>query len=222
MTNQGIVYMKEDRRVYMGKTGDMLVNRLGFTTIKEAAIAQRVASQNSVIVASIESVDVAATGVAVIEKRRTVHPAAGSPYQRPSGDARVPATQSRTQPPHFGPTDFILFATPTPAPGPPAIQNHSAPQPEPAPPATVLVPSTPSPMDEDMTTHVKEPRSRRTKTWSNWQLAAREKLRTGGSGNLLMMEFKSLINPTVWNWLWDDKDAIISYVWEDEFVTVFR
>ena len=84
--------MKEDRRVYMGKTVDTLVNRLGFTTIKEAAIAQRVASQNSVIVASIESVDVAATGVAVAEKQRTVHPVAGSPYQRQSGDARVPAT----------------------------------------------------------------------------------------------------------------------------------
>ena len=52
----------------MGKTGDTLVNRLGFTSIKEAAIAQRVASENSVIVASIESVNVAATGVAVTEK----------------------------------------------------------------------------------------------------------------------------------------------------------
>ena len=92
MTNQGIVHMKEDRRVYMGKTGDTLVNRLGFTTIKEAAMAQHVASQNSVIVASNEIVDVAATGVAVAEKRRTVHLAAGSPYQRPSGYARVPAT----------------------------------------------------------------------------------------------------------------------------------
>ena len=37
-----------------------------------------------------------------------------------------------------------------------------------------------------------------------------------------MMEFKSLVNPTVWNWLWDDKDAMISYVGEDDFVTVFR
>ena len=37
-----------------------------------------------------------------------------------------------------------------------------------------------------------------------------------------MMEFKSLINPTVWNWLWDDKDAMISYVGEDNFITIFR
>ena len=82
--------MKKDRWVYMGKTGDMLVNRLACTTIKEAAIAQRMASQNSVIVAYIESVS--AIDVAVAEKRRMVDPAAGSPYQRPSGDARVPAT----------------------------------------------------------------------------------------------------------------------------------
>ena len=77
--------MKEDRRVYMGKTGDMLVNRLGFTTIKDAAIAQRVASQNSVIVASIETVDVAATGVAVAEKRRTVHPQQDHPIKDLAG-----------------------------------------------------------------------------------------------------------------------------------------
>ena len=82
MTNQGIVHMKKDRHVYMGKTGDTLFNRLGFTTIKEAAIAQRVASQNSVIVASIECESI--TEVTVAEKRRTVHPAGGSPYQRRS------------------------------------------------------------------------------------------------------------------------------------------
>ena len=58
--------MKEDRRVYMGKTGDILVYRLGFITIKEGAIAQCVATQNSiVIVASIETLDVSTTDVAV-------------------------------------------------------------------------------------------------------------------------------------------------------------
>ena len=77
----------------MGKMVDTLVNKLGFTTIKEAAIAQPVASQNSVIVTCIESVDVAATGVAVAEKRSTVHPVAGSLYQKPSGDVQVPATR---------------------------------------------------------------------------------------------------------------------------------
>ena len=37
-----------------------------------------------------------------------------------------------------------------------------------------------------------------------------------------MMEIRSLMNPTVWNWLWDDREAVISYVGEDESISVFR
>ena len=37
-----------------------------------------------------------------------------------------------------------------------------------------------------------------------------------------MMEFKSLVNPPVWNGVWEDKGAVISYVGEDDFVTVNR
>ena len=70
MTNQGIVHMKEDRKVYMRKTGDILVNRVGLSTIKEAAIVQHVATQHStVIVDLIRRLDVSATDVAVAEKR---------------------------------------------------------------------------------------------------------------------------------------------------------
>ena len=195
----------------MGKTGDILVNRLGFTTIKEAAIAQCVATQSStVIVASIETLDVCTTDVAVTEKRRTVHPAAPSPYTRPkapSGDARiVRVTRGQTLPPHnFRPTSHIPFTTSTPAPAPPAI---------------VFVPSTPKEEDIVAPDHIEEHRTPRRKTWSNCQLAARDKLRAGGLGNLVMMEFKSLINPSVWNWVWEDKEAVVSYIGEDDFVTV--
>ena len=189
-----------------------MVNRLDFTTIKEAAIAKHVATQNStVIVASIETFDVSTTDVAVAEKCRTVHPAAPSPYARPnapSGDARIPrVTRGQTQPPHnFGSTSQFPFATPTPARAPP--------------PAIVLVPSTHMDVDTVPPDHIKEPRTRRQKTWRNWQLAARDKLCASGPGNLLMMEFKSLIDTSVWNWVWEDTEAVVSYIGEDNFVTV--
>ena len=51
-------------------------------------------------------------------------------------------------------------------------------------------------------------RERRPKVWTNWELGAREKLRSRGPQDLTMMEIQSLINPTVWNWLWDHKDAV--------------
>ena len=57
--------------------------------------------------------------------------------------------------------------------------------------------------------------------WSNWLLATSEKLHRVRLGSLLMMEFKSLVNPTVWNFLWHDKDKLVSYIWEDESVTIF-
>ena len=206
--------MKEDRRVYMGRSGDVRVNRLGFATIREAALAaqpQLAAISSAILVNSIE------TGgqVAVAEKKRTVQPAARTPYMRPSGDARV-TTRSQTQPPtqvqpphNFGPTSFIPFG--------PAHNIPATPTP-PMEPIT-LVPDTPI---EDTTPPPREPKTRKPKPWNNWQLAAREKLRAGGSGSLLMMEFKSLVNPSVWNWLWEDKESVVSYVGEDEEVSVYR
>ena len=76
--------MKEDRRVYMGRSGDVLVNRLGFATIREAALAGQLhpaATSSAILVHSIETVG----QVAAAEKKRTVQPAARTPYMRPSG-----------------------------------------------------------------------------------------------------------------------------------------
>ena len=36
------------------------------------------------------------------------------------------------------------------------------------------------------------------------------------------MEFKPLINPSLWNWVWEDKEAVVSYIVKDDFVTVYR
>ena len=47
--------MKEDRCIYIGKTGNTQLNKLGFPTIKELAIGQHVAPKNSLIIASIDS-----------------------------------------------------------------------------------------------------------------------------------------------------------------------
>ena len=51
--------MKEDRQVYIGRSGDVLVHRLCFATIREAALAaqpQPVATSSAIIVNSIETV----------------------------------------------------------------------------------------------------------------------------------------------------------------------
>jgi hypothetical protein len=65
------------------------------------------------------------------------------------------------------------------------------------------------------------PRERRAKVWNNWQLTAREKLRLRGPSDLSLMEFKSLVNPGVWNWLWDDREPnIVNYIGEDDDVTI--
>ena len=69
---------------------------------------------------------------------------------------------------------------------------------------------------------MKELRQRRVKNWNNWQLSARDKLRTKGPGDLLPMEFKSLINPSIWNWVWDDRETVVSYVGEEEYLSVYR
>ena len=58
--------------------------------------------------------------------------------------------------------------------------------------------------------------------WTNWQISAREKLRIRGPQDLTMMEIRSLMNPRVWNWLWDNKDAMVSYIGEDETISMYR
>ena len=30
-----------------------------------------------------------------------------------------------------------------------------------------------------------------------------------------MMEVRSLVNPTTWNWLWDDRDVVANYIGGD-------
>ena len=72
------------------------------------------------------------------------------------------------------------------------------------------------------TQNAKIPQESKAKVWTNWQIGAREKLRSRGPHDLTMMEIRSLINPTVWNWLWDDKDAVVSYTREDETIFVYR
>ena len=75
---------------------------------------------------------------------------------------------------------------------------------------------------ETQTQNARVPREKRGKVWTNWQLGAREKLRIRGPPDLTMMEIRSLMNPTVWNWLLDDKDAVVSYIGEDEPIPVYR
>ena len=86
----------------------------------------------------------------------------------------------------------------------------------------MLVPSTPIGEDNVAPDHIKESCTSRQKTCTNWQLEARDKLRAGRPGNLLKMEFKSLINLSMWDWVWEDKEAIVSYIGEDNFLPVYR
>ena len=37
-----------------------------------------------------------------------------------------------------------------------------------------------------------------------------------------MMESKSMINPSVWNWVWKNKEAVVSFIGEDDFVTIYH
>jgi hypothetical protein len=210
----------------MGRTSDIPVNRLGHNTIKEAALAQHDQSQQSQpraqTVTSIECLnsieaygEVSAADVDAAEKRKSVHPASQTPYKRQAvNDFRAPVTRSQTQPPasFVPPATFIPFVPTIPATMPTA-------------PLIQIPPSAQMEEDDDAVIEMnapKEPRIRKAKTWSNWQLSARDKLRTGGPGDLQMMEFKSLLNPSIWNWVWDDKDTIVNYVGEDEVVSVYR
>ena len=79
----------------MGRTSDIPVNRLGYTTIKEAALAQYDQSQSQnqpytqQAVTSIECLnlievygEVPAADVDAVEKRKSVYPASQTPYKR--------------------------------------------------------------------------------------------------------------------------------------------
>ena len=75
---------------------------------------------------------------------------------------------------------------------------------------------------ETQTQTTKVPRERRAKVWTNWQLGTRKQLHSRWPQDLTMMEIRSLMNPTVSYWLWDDKDAVVSYIGEDETISVYR
>lgn len=178
MTNRGIVHTKPDRHIYVGRTSNVPVNRIGYPTMKDAAVAQNQAmnqqaqtqTQASGAISSIEVYgEVSAADVDAAEKRKTVHPATHTPYKRQAmnNDFRAPVTRSQTQPPSnfVPPATFIPFV-PTPAAVPAAA------------PSGIMED------DTDMPEIIKEPRIRKVKQWSNWQLSARDKLRTGGPGDL--------------------------------------
>ena len=259
MIQKGIVHQKGDRKIYLGRTGDTLVNRLGFRTIAEAAMAAHNSrapynnNQNGPAPAPVTSIvayrpnpymaEVAEpapinsiyatvgalgyTDVDAAEKRKAVQPAAPQKRQAMEGAFQPRVTRSQTVPP---PTTL----QPPAAVPPPITITPPTPAPHRYPFSTVHPPTTFPPVDlttdismEDgeTQTNTHAPRERRTKTWGSWQLSARDKMRTKGPQELSMMEVRSLMNPTVWNWLWDDRDrenAVISYVGEDEEVTTTR
>ena len=75
---------------------------------------------------------------------------------------------------------------------------------------------------ETQTQNTRVLRDRRAKVWTNWQIGASGKLSTRGLQELTMMEIRSLMNPTVWKWLWGDKDAVVSYIGKDETISMYR
>lgn len=48
--------------------------------------------------------------------------------------------------------------------------------------------------------------------WTNWRLSAKDKPHTEVPQRLSTMEVRSLVNPTTWNWLWDDRDVVTNYI----------
>ena len=140
---------------------------------------------------------------------------------QPQEDEVVRVTRSQTvpppteQPPVNVPPVIVPPALRAPPPPAPQVQVPSSIPPPLAPPqrtypfSTTNPPVTfaPEPRIQDLTmedvetqTH-KAPRERRAKVWTNWQLGAREKLRTRGPQDLTIMEIRSLMNPTTWNCL---------------------
>ena len=179
------------------------------------------------------------------EKRKAVQPvetqkrqAMDGAFQRVTRSQTVPPPATE-QPPVNVPPVIVPPAPRASAPPAPQVQVPSSIPPPPAPPqrkypsSTVHPPVTfaPEPRIQDLTMedletqtsqNARAPRERRAKVWTNWQIGAREKLPTRGPQDLTMMEIRSLMNPTVWNWLWDDKDAGVSYIGEDEPISVYR
>ena len=182
--------------------------------------------------------------VDMAEKRKPVQPVApqkrqamDGAFQRVTWSQTVPPPATG-QPPVNVPPVIVPPALRAPPPPAPQVQVPSSIPPPPAPPqrtyafSTVHPPVTfaPKPRIQDLTMedvesqsqNVRVPRERRAKVWTNCQLSAREKLRSRGPQDLTMMVIQSLMNPTVWNWLWDDKDAVVSYIGEDETIYMYR
>ena len=224
LIQKGVVHIKDDRKVYLGRTGDRMVNRQGYRNIAEAAIDQhkKIATSSAIMriedFGSYEANSIFATSaiaddfaeVEMAEKRKAVQPAAPQKRQAMDG-AFQRVTRSQTVPP---PVTEQLPANIPPA---PQVQVPSSIPPLPqrtypfstARPPVTFAPAAPEPRIQDLTMEDVEtqthngriPRERKAKVWTNWQLSAREKLRTRGPQVLTMMEIRSLMNPTVWNWL---------------------
>ena len=218
-----------------------MVNRLGHRSIAEAALAQHNSVTSSAVariedVTDINSIFAAAVmdfaDVDMAEKRKAVQPAAPQKRQALDG-AFQRVTRSQTVPPPttIQPPVTIFPPVQVPPPQAPTYPFSTAHPPvsfAPEPPTRIQAPEPPTRIqdltmeDVETQTNVRVPRERKAKVWTNWQIGAREKLRTKGPQDLNMMEIRSLMNPTVWNWLWDDKDAMVNYVGEDESVSVYR
>ena len=138
------------------------------------------------------------------ENRKAVQPAAPQKRQAIVGAFQPRVTRSQTVPPPttLQPPPPITIIPPTPAPHRYLFSTVH-------PPTTFLpvdLTTDISMEDGETQTNTRAPRECRTKTWSSWQLSARDKMRTKGLQELSIMEVRSLMNPTVWNWLWDDRD----------------
>ena len=258
LVQKGIVHIKDDRKIYLGRNGDRMVNKAGNRTIAEAAIDQHKKIPTSSAIMRIEDLgscganSIFATAaimddfaeVDMAEKRKPVQLVAPQKRQAMDG-AFQRVTRSQTvpppptgQPPVNVPPVIVPPALRAPPPPAPQVQIPSSIPPPPAPPqrtypfSTVHPPMTfaPKPRIQDLTMedvetqsqNARVPRERRAKVWTNWQLGAREKLCSRGPQDLTMMVIQSLMNPTVWNWLWDDKDAVVTYIGEDETIYMYR
>ena len=244
LIQKGVVHIKDDRKVYLGRTGDKMGNRQGYRNIAEAAMDQhkKIATSSTIMriedLWSCEANSIFATSaiaddfaeVDMPEKRKAVQPTA--PQQRQAMDGAFKrVTRSQTVPPpvteqwpaNIPPAPQVQVPSPIPLP------QRTYPFSTARPPVT-FAPAAPELRIQDLTTKDVEtqtqiarvPRERRAKVLTNWQLGAREKLRTRGPQGLIMMEIRSLMNPSVWNWLWDDKDAVVRYIGENESVSVYR
>ena len=251
LVQKGIVNIKDDRKIYLGRNGDRMVNKAGYQTIAEAPMDQHKTIATSLAIIKIENLgccvanSIFATAaimddfaeVDMAEKRKAIQPVAPQKRQAIDG-AFQGVTRSQTVPPPVTEQPPVMVPPAPRAPPAPHVQVPSSMPPPPAPPQRTYPFSTVHPLEtfplepqiqdltmEDVETQTQKarvPRERRAKVWTNWQLGAREKLHSRGPQDLTMMKIRSHMNPTVWNWLWDDKDAVGSYIGEDETIFVYR